>query len=102
MIVWIDQSISCKYAQKNAYNNRSLWSNSFSNFAYSKNLMHWTVGKIYIQSLVKEPKDAGLKKNSDGVQKFLDELVKIGKYFTHYFLRFNLYDFVYFLMHLKK
>lgn len=28
---------------------------------------------------MKEPKGAGLKKNSDGVQKFLDELVKIGK-----------------------
>ncbi|XP_049401116.1 plasma membrane-associated cation-binding protein 1-like [Solanum stenotomum] len=32
---------------------------------------------IEIKSLVKEPKGAGLKKNSDGVQKFLDELVKI-------------------------
>ncbi|KAH0751314.1 hypothetical protein KY285_004462 [Solanum tuberosum] len=32
---------------------------------------------VEIKSLVKEPKGAGLKKNSDGVQKFLDELVKI-------------------------
>jgi len=29
--------------------------------------------------LVKEPKEAGLKKNSTEVQKFLEELVKIGK-----------------------
>ncbi|XP_004248413.2 plasma membrane-associated cation-binding protein 1 [Solanum lycopersicum] len=32
---------------------------------------------VEIKSLVKEPKGAGLKKNSDGVQKFLDDLVKI-------------------------
>lgn len=32
---------------------------------------------VEIKSLVKEPKGTGLKKNSDGVQKFLDELVKI-------------------------
>ncbi|KAG5578727.1 hypothetical protein H5410_049354 [Solanum commersonii] len=32
---------------------------------------------VEIKSLVKEPKGAGVKKNSDGVQKFLDELVKI-------------------------
>lgn len=32
---------------------------------------------VEIKNLVKEPKGAGLKKNSDGVQKFLDELVKI-------------------------
>ncbi|KAK4723254.1 hypothetical protein R3W88_026033 [Solanum pinnatisectum] len=32
---------------------------------------------VEIKSLVKEPKGAGLKKNSEGVQKFLDELVKI-------------------------
>ncbi|KAH0720160.1 hypothetical protein KY289_007145 [Solanum tuberosum] len=32
---------------------------------------------VEIKSLVKERKGAGLKKNSDGVQKFLDELVKI-------------------------
>lgn len=35
--------------------------------------------KKNIQTLVKEPKDAGLKKHSAGVQKFLDELVKIGR-----------------------
>lgn len=32
---------------------------------------------VEIKNIVKEPKGAGLKKNSDGVQKFLDELVKI-------------------------
>ncbi|CAN4125235.1 unnamed protein product [Withania somnifera] len=32
---------------------------------------------VEIKTLVKEPKVAGLKKHSDGVQKFLDELVKI-------------------------
>ncbi|KAF3634061.1 Plasma membrane-associated cation-binding protein 1 [Capsicum annuum] len=32
---------------------------------------------VEIKTLVKEPKDAGLKKHSAGVQKFLDELVKI-------------------------
>ncbi|KAI8001675.1 Plasma membrane-associated cation-binding protein 1 [Camellia lanceoleosa] len=32
-----------------------------------------------IKALVKEPKDAGLKTHSAGVQKFLDELVKIAE-----------------------
>lgn len=32
------------------------------------------------QALVKEPKEAGLKKHSPLVQKFLEELVKIGIY----------------------
>ncbi|CAN4087115.1 unnamed protein product [Withania somnifera] len=32
---------------------------------------------VEIKTLVKEPKGAGLKKHSDGIQKFLDDLVKI-------------------------
>lgn len=53
-------------------------------FEEKKGELHPKVIEIYeassteIKALVKEPKEAGLKKHSAGVQKFLDELVKIG------------------------
>lgn len=34
---------------------------------------------VYPQTLVKEPTEAGVKKHAAGVNKFLEELVKIGK-----------------------
>jgi len=37
----------------------------------------YEASSVEIKTLVKEPKDAGLKKHSTDVQKFLDELVKI-------------------------
>uniref|UniRef100_A0A5B7AL93 Putative plasma membrane-associated cation-binding protein 1 n=1 Tax=Davidia involucrata TaxID=16924 RepID=A0A5B7AL93_DAVIN len=37
----------------------------------------YEASSVEIKTLVKEPKDAGLKKHSAAVQKFLDELVKI-------------------------
>lgn len=38
------------------------------------------------QALVKEPKEEGIKKNSTAVNKFLEELVKIGTGFVFVFL----------------